>query len=267
MAPLYFLAFNETGEHFMLRPRSIPSMLGHAAWRTKNFFRSQFKTGGWMRKQIERVRHPEKIRQPIYYRLALRRGRSAKAAATRVARCSGAAARGDFGCHSVAQWTRIVGTCLPRIAEATEIIVVDNGSDDGTVEWLRTTYPAVVIEHSAEPLSFARAINRGIARARYSHVCVLNNDMLVEPGFLRELRLAFDRVPDLFGATAQIFFPEGQRREETGKTVMPSNRGITDFPVRCDGTAGWRRSELRSLRQRRLHAVRCAQAGNARRIR
>jgi hypothetical protein len=71
MAPLYFLAFNETGEHFMLRPRSLPSMLGHAAWRTKNFFRSQFKSGGWMRKQIERVRHPEKIRQPIYYRLAL----------------------------------------------------------------------------------------------------------------------------------------------------------------------------------------------------
>ncbi len=233
MAPLYFLAFNENGEHFMLRPRSIPSMLGHAAWRTKNFFRSQFKTGGWMRKQIERVRHPEKIRQPIYYRLALRRGRSANALKPVLREAAEQRPAGISVVIPSRNGLKLLETCLPRIAEATEIIVVDNGSDDGTMEWLRTPYPAVVIEHSAEPLSFARAINRGIARARYTHVCVLNNDMLVEHGFLRELRLAFDRVPDLFGATAQIFFPEGQRREETGKTVMPSNRGITDFPVRC----------------------------------
>ena len=103
-----------------------------------------------------------------------------------------------------------------------------------TPDALRGAFPDVIIEHNPEPLSFARAVNRGIAKARYSHVCVLNNDMLAEPGFLRELRLAFDRVPDLFAATAQIFFPEGQRREETGKTVMPTDRGITDFPLRCD---------------------------------
>jgi GT2 family glycosyltransferase/glycosyltransferase involved in cell wall biosynthesis len=233
MAPLYFLAFNETGEHFMLRPRSIPSMLGHAAWRTKNFFRSQFKTGGWMRKQIERVRHPEKIRQPIYYRLALRRGKSASAVKPVLRDAPAQRPEGISVVIPSRDGLKLLEACLPRIAEATEIIVVDNGSDDGTVEWLRTAFPAVAIEHSAEPLSFARAINRGIAKARYSHVCVLNNDMLVESGFLRELRLAFDHVPDLFAATAQIFFPEGQRREETGKTVMPSNRGLTDFPVRC----------------------------------
>ena len=124
--------------------------------------------------------------------------------------------------------------CLPRIYDADEIIVVDNGSNDGTVKTLRAEFPSVVIERSPDALSFARAVNRGIERARYSHVCVLNNDMLAEPGFLVSLRQAFDEVPDLFSATAQIFFPEGQRREETGKTVMPAARGLTDFPVRCD---------------------------------
>ncbi len=78
------------------------------------------------------------------------------------------------------------------------------------------------------------AVNRGIRRARFSQVCVLNNDMLVEPGFLQALQGAFDQVPDLFSSTAQIFFPEGRRREETGKTVMPAQRELTDFPVRCD---------------------------------
>jgi glycosyltransferase involved in cell wall biosynthesis len=76
-------------------------------------------------------------------------------------------------------------------------------------------------------------VNPGIARARFSHVLLLNNDMLVRPGFLAELRAAFEQVPDLFCATAQIFFPEGQRREETGKAVW-KRENPTDFPVRCD---------------------------------
>jgi GT2 family glycosyltransferase len=114
-----------------------------------------------------------------------------------------------------------------------EIIVVDNGSGDGTAQWLRAAWPQVRFEVSSEPLSFARAVNCGIARARYSHVCLLNNDMLIEPGFFGALVHAFERVPDLFCATAQILFPEGVRREETGKTVMAQSHP-EDFPIRCD---------------------------------
>jgi GT2 family glycosyltransferase len=114
-----------------------------------------------------------------------------------------------------------------------EIIVVDNGSEDGTADWLAARWPAIAVEISAQPLSFARAVNRGIARARCSLVCLLNNDMLLEPGFFRALTEAFEKVPDLFCATAQIRFPAGARREETGKAVMAQTRA-TDFPVRCD---------------------------------
>ncbi len=114
-----------------------------------------------------------------------------------------------------------------------EIIVVDNGSEDNTTDWLRATYPAIRIERSPTPLSFARAVNRGIASAHYSHTCLLNNDMIVQPGFFGPLLNAFKAVPDLFGATGQIFFPPGVRREETGKAVMRQTKP-TDFPVRCD---------------------------------
>jgi GT2 family glycosyltransferase len=116
---------------------------------------------------------------------------------------------------------------------ASEAIVVDNGSDDGTAEWLRTEYRQIRVDISREPLSFARAVNRGINLARFSHVCLLNNDMLLEPGFFLALRRAFDEVPNLFCGTAQIRFPPGVRREETGKAVMAQN-GPEDFPVRCD---------------------------------
>lgn len=120
-----------------------------------------------------------------------------------------------------------------RSGAAQELVIVDNGSDDSTVEWLRLHHPEIRVEFSAAPLSFARAVNRGIAAARYSHVCLLNNDMLLEPGFFRALLDAFDKVPDLFCATAQIRFPPGARREETGKAVMAQS-SPDDFPVRCD---------------------------------
>src|SRR5262249_36559800 len=108
--------------------------------------------------------------------------------------------------------------------------------NDGTADFLQRDYPDVALEQSRGPLAFARAVNLGIRRSRYSHVCLLNNDMSIGDNFFESLLTAFERVPDLFCATAQIFFPAGARREETGKAVMPfpADRKPEDFPVRCD---------------------------------
>jgi GT2 family glycosyltransferase/glycosyltransferase involved in cell wall biosynthesis len=130
----------------------------------------------------------------------------------------------------------LLAELLPSLAPqigAGEILISDNGSNDSTAEWLRKHYPSVRIIQNPTPLSFARAVNAGILEAKFSHVLLLNNDMVVEPGFIDALRGAFTKVPDLFCATAQIFFPEGIRREETGKAVW-RREGPLDFPVRCD---------------------------------
>ncbi|HKD09712.1 MAG TPA: glycosyltransferase [Bryobacteraceae bacterium] len=126
----------------------------------------------------------------------------------------------------------LLPTLIPQLASG-EIIVVDNGSRDETPTWLRETYPAIRIIESKEPLSFARAANAGISAARYAFTLLLNNDMVLEPGFVAALRVAFAEIPDLFCATAQIFFPEGIRREETGKAVWRRSSEL-DYPLRCD---------------------------------
>jgi GT2 family glycosyltransferase/glycosyltransferase involved in cell wall biosynthesis len=133
------------------------------------------------------------------------------------------------GCELLAA---MLPALLPQVT-AGEIIVSDNGSTDGTADWLAQHYPAVKVIRAGAPLSFARAVNAGIAASRFSRTLLLNNDMIVQPGFIAALNAAFEAIPDLFCATAQIFFPAGIRREETGKAVWRKETP-QDFPVRCD---------------------------------
>jgi GT2 family glycosyltransferase/glycosyltransferase involved in cell wall biosynthesis len=237
LAPLRFLAFNEHGNHFMLRPRSVPAILGHLWWRVKNLARSQRQAGSRMYAVSEWLRHPSKLRLSFLYRMALARGRwlaiARRAAPLRPVETSDRP-RGISVVIPSRIGRELLEQCLPGIQDASEIIVVDNGSSDDTRDFLKREYPRVLVVYSSDPLPFAAAVNRGNRRASFSHVCLLNNDMVVEPGFLAALLDPFGHVPELFSATAQIFLPEGRRREETGKTVMNPAPGVTELPVRCD---------------------------------
>ncbi len=237
LAPLRFLAFNEHGNHFMLRPRSSPAILQHVLWRTQNMARSQRKPGSWGYAASEWLRHPAKLRLSFLYRMAMARGRwlaMARPAATDRPLEIHDRPRGISVVIPSRNGRELLERCLPGIQDASEIIVVDNGSSDNTSEFLKREYPRVLVEQNPDALAFAAAVNRGIQRAGFSHVCLLNNDMVVEAGFLAALLNPFQSIPDLFASTAQIFLPEGRRREETGKTVMNSASGVTELPVRCD---------------------------------
>lgn len=68
-----------------------------------------------------------------------------------------------------------------------DLVVVDNASVDGTAEWLAAEWPMVRVLRAERNLGFAAACNWGARASSSEYVAFLNNDMRVEPGWLRGL--------------------------------------------------------------------------------
>jgi len=127
----------------------------------------------------------------------------------------------------VLSWNKkeLLQECLDAVKEAVEfeggdheIILVDNGSTDGTQDYVRIHYPDVRLIELDKNYRFSRGNNFGVQCAKNNIVVLLNNDVIVEPGFLGPLLRGFDQ-PDIFAVTSQIFnYDQSKIREETGKT-------------------------------------------------
>jgi len=73
-----------------------------------------------------------------------------------------------------------------KFANQTEVVVVDNHSIDGSVEFIKSFQKIKLIENK-ENLGFAKANNQGIKKARGEYILLLNSDTLVKKGSLENL--------------------------------------------------------------------------------
>ena len=103
--------------------------------------------------------------------------------------------------------------CFESLKEQTvrdfKVLVVDNGSTDGSVEWLKEhRVPSIFLK---ENTGFSGAVNTGIRAADTPYVLLLNNDTRVEPGFVAAMERAMDQSPKIFSVSSrmiQMYHPE-----------------------------------------------------------
>lgn len=113
---------------------------------------------------------------------------------------------------------RLLRECLRSIRFAAprfsyEVIVVDNGSGDGTPQMVCTEFPEHVLVESPENLGYAGGNNLGLARARGRHVMIMNPDIFVRDGALEELVRWLDAHPDVGMVGPRLVNGDGSSQE------------------------------------------------------
>jgi GT2 family glycosyltransferase len=159
-------------------------------------------------------------------------------------------------------------TCLQAIRAQTftdtHVIVVDDGSTDGTDRMMANEFPEFSYVPLAGNQGFAAACNAGIGTGSAELVALLNNDAIPEPEWLRYLVDAIKRSPEAGALASKILLADGSGRfHAAGDTFfwtgLPNSRGVWEvdegqYDVEkevfstCAAAALYRRSALEQAR-------------------
>ena len=114
--------------------------------------------------------------------------------------------------------------CLQSVSRALEgiegeVFVVDNHSDDDSVEAVRSQYPWVRLIENQENMGFSRANNIAIRESRGEYVLLLNPDTIVEESTLREVLRFMEEHPKAGGAGVMMHNADGSLAPESRRAL------------------------------------------------
>lgn len=109
---------------------------------------------------------------------------------------------------------RYLEKCLSSLESQTyrdfEVIVVDNASSDGSVDYLKAGFPLVRIVENKKNLGFAGGTNSGIRRAEGEYILTLNNDTQVDRRFLECLAEPMQSDKSVGVCASKMLLPDGR---------------------------------------------------------
>lgn len=101
-----------------------------------------------------------------------------------------------------------LNTCLSSLMKSTytnfEVVVVDNGSSDGSIALVKNRFPTVVLVEKNQNLGYSGALNEGAKHAKGEYLLFLDNDTRVEPEWLAELVKTMENHPSIGISTSRI---------------------------------------------------------------
>lgn len=163
---------------------------------------------------------------------------------------------------------RFLGDCLTALSQQEpdtpeyRVLVVDNGSKDGSLELMKEQFPQVSVIGLSENTGFCHAVNAGIQASEAPYVLLLNNDTKVKPCFIKNLFRAIDERPDAFSVSAKMLMWDKNELVDSagdrycvlgwaysrgkGKAAARYEKPCSVFSA-CGGAAIYRRSVLEKI--------------------
>ncbi len=115
---------------------------------------------------------------------------------------------------------RYLGACLDSLrAQSTQdfsVILIDNGSSDGSADFVEKEYPEVKVCRFEKNLGFCRAANEGIRLSDTKYVILLNNDTVCRKHFVEELMLSIERTHAFSCAAKLERMDDPKRMDDAG---------------------------------------------------
>ena len=119
---------------------------------------------------------------------------------------------------------KVIANCLKSIYEGTlstefEVIVSDNGSADGSIEFIRENFPQVNVIENGTNLRFSKANNVGIRASQGEYILILNPDTVIHEGTLDKLVRFADEHQEAGAFGCRVLNSDGSRQNHTAFSI------------------------------------------------